>query len=453
MKKLGLILRYVGLGLLTILVVAVVAGVAIVDDSPYQNGEFYRSTIQAVESAPVQVGEPDSLLRAGWGKAHITPAKPSPLAGYANRAGKLSEGIHDSLFVRAIVLRKGQLKVVIISLDMLIVPPTIAQKAAFMLLNLGYGPGQLYFGASHTHNSLGGWGEKTIGEAFAGKYDQAIVDYVAQAIVQAVRRAEKRPEPVSLAHGKVNAGTLVLNRLIDQGAEYPWAHVIRLQTATGKTALITSFTAHATCLSGDKMFVSNDYPGQLIARLEQQPGVEFALFMAGAVGSHGPADGPSGDDLAQLQFMGDSLGRQVVGALRSLVPDSLSTLASVATPLYLREPQIRLSKNWRVRPWVFHALYGGYPVQMNALRLGSLVLVGLPCDFSGELVPALEAAQAKQGRQLLITSFNGGYVGYITPDSYYNHLDSYETRTMNWFGPGNATYFAEILNRLTQKLP
>jgi len=40
----------------------------------------------------------------------------------------------------------------------------------------------------------------------------------------------------------------------------------------------------------------------------------------------------------------------------------------------------------------------------------------------------------EKGLNLIITTFNGGYIGYVTPDQYYNHR-YHEVRDMNWFGP------------------
>jgi hypothetical protein len=78
-------------------------------------------------------------------------------------------------------------------------------------------------------------------------------------------------------------------------------------------------------------------------------------------------------------------------------------------------------------------------------------MVGLPCDFSGELVADLTQYAQKKGFQLMITSFNGGYIGYITPDKYYQR-DTYETLTMNWFGPSNGAYFQEMVRDLIDKM-
>jgi hypothetical protein len=81
------------------------------------------------------------------------------------------------------------------------------------------------------------------------------------------------------------------------------------------------------------------------------------------------------------------------------------------------------------------------------LRIGKLIMVGMPCDYSGELVKPLADFAASKGKELRITIFNGGYAGYITKDAYYD-IPGYETRVMNWFGPGNAAYFSEIIHRI-----
>jgi hypothetical protein len=65
------------------------------------------------------------------------------------------------------------------------------------------------------------------------------------------------------------------------------------------------------------------------------------------------------------------------------------------------------------------------------------LLLGTPCDFSGEFNPALDAYSAQKGFQNIVTSFNGGYVGYLTPRNRYD-IDHYETKLMNWYAPGTG---------------
>ena len=51
----------------------------------------------------------------------------------------------------------------------------------------------------------------------------------------------------------------------------------------------------------------------------------------------------------------------------------------------------------------------------------------------------------------MVTSFDGGYIGYVTPDRYYDRA-TYETRDMNWFGPYNGNYFKEMMVGLLNKI-
>ena len=48
---------------------------------------------------------------------------------------------------------------------------------------------------------------------------------------------------------------------------------------------------------------------------------------------------------------------------------------------------------------------------------------------------------------LVITSFNGGYAGYVTKDEWYD-LNKYETRTMNWYGHEIGKYMSESITKI-----
>ena len=114
-------------------------------------------------------------------------------------------------------------------------------------------------------------------------------------------------------------------------------------------------------------------------------------------------------------------------------------------------PQAKLLRNWRIRPWLFNLSFGDYPEYLTVLRLGQLAMVGTPCDFSGEFSPSIDSLAAKHGLKTMITSFNGGYIGYVTPDKYYDE-DHYETQLMNWYGPGNGGYINRCIEQLIVKV-
>ncbi len=57
-------------------------------------------------------------IAAGTAKINITPAVPIPMSGYRSRT-KPFEGIHDSIYARAIVFSDGDNKAVIISAEII----------------------------------------------------------------------------------------------------------------------------------------------------------------------------------------------------------------------------------------------------------------------------------------------------------------------------------------------
>jgi neutral ceramidase len=286
---------------------------------------------------------------------------------------------------------------------------------------------------------------------FAGDYDPRVADHITQAILKALEGAQRQLTPVKIGYVETDATGLLYNRLTNGNPVDGLLRLIKLEKTTGESALLCTFAGHATLYNAHAyQYLSRDYPGALVDRLEKASG-HFVAFMAGAVGSTGPQAVKEPTDLATINRYADTLTTRIAPLLPRLQTHSDSTLAMLSLPLGLREPSPRVIGNWRVRPWLFYSLYGDYPSDLKALRIGRTVLVGTPCDFSGELVAPLQALAARKRLNLLVTSFNGGYVGYITPDQYYDK-QAYETYTMNWFGPYNGAYFVEMMRGLVEKL-
>jgi len=90
--------------------------------------------------------------------------------------------------------------------------------------------------------------------------------------------------------------------------------------------------------------------------------------------------------------------------------------------------------------------------ELTYLQLNDIVMIGTPCDFSGEVyVNHIAEIAAQQNKELIITSFNGDYTGYITEDAHYETEKKEEVMTLNWVGPHYGNYFAEMINKLLSK--
>jgi hypothetical protein len=63
----------------------------------------------------------------------------------------------------------------------------------------------------------------------------------------------------------------------------------------------------------------------------------------------------------------------------------------------------------------------------------------------------LDAFAAKRNISTMVTSFNGGYIGYVTPLNRYD-VKHDETQLMNWYAPGTGECMEASMEKLVELL-
>ena len=430
------------IGTCLFLAVAAIALLTTVDRTPYRETEYYREFRRKIVSLPKpKPATGADTLQVGWAKVNITPPHPMPTAGYGQRLGKRYTAVHDSIYVRAFVFDNGLQKAALVSADLLIIAPELTNAIARRLPAIGFSIEQTYLCATHSHNSTGGWAGKLVGSLIAGGHEPEMIDFLADGFAEAIRQADLNKATAAIGAVAYPARELVENRLEITHPTDSLLRVLKIRKTSGETAVVATFTAHPTLISDEEIVLSRDYPGVLVDALERSGKIDFAAFCAGAVGSHttrtfGRNSWEAMDNEAGF------LAKKIVIGFDKIPLGYHTQLRTVSVPLPLRQPHFRISGNIRLRPWVFHAAYGDYPSVIKGLRIGNTVWIGMPADFSGELVPAIQPYGNWPRNPLFVTSFNGGYIGYVTPDAYYDRPYA-ETREMNWFGPYNGAYLTE----------
>ncbi|WP_158561243.1 neutral/alkaline non-lysosomal ceramidase N-terminal domain-containing protein [Emticicia sp. C21] len=441
MKKLIKILIW----FISILAVLAISLLTLTDNTPIEETDYYAKTKSRLSKLKINGGY-GTGLKGGWSKESIQTNAETYIAGYGLRENPASS-VHDSIFVRAVVLDNGRQKVAMITMDLLIAPPLVVEQVIPALGKMGFGRESIYFSATHTHSSAGGWAGGPAGRAMAGPKNEEMIQSIAGAIVRSVKKAEVSAADCKIGFQKLNAGEYITNRLFGESAlEDPWLRIMKIEKVNQESAVVLTYAAHPTDIPKADNRISADYPGMLVSNLEQSGVYQFAAFFAGAVGSMRPEDNGQ-DAYKKAELIASNLANLILTGRSSLKTDTTSLIRSTYIPLTLHEPQLRLSKHIRIRPWVFNWLMGEQEVGMNALRIGDMVWIGTPCDYSGMLYHSSDEVAQKMGKDLIITSFNGGYVGYITPDQYYDE-HKMETQEMNWFGPYNGRYFGEVIDGL-----
>ncbi|MBX3747592.1 MAG: hypothetical protein KF833_19975 [Verrucomicrobiae bacterium] len=437
-----------------------------VDRSPWHDLPSAQPALADVATRLAHASPPSpDFVRAGFGRARllVAPADPVPgdlstagpmswpLAGYGQRRGQPAQGEHDPLWAKAVAFTVAGRTSVVVSADLLIVPREVAGDAAERIrARTGVGADAIYFGATHTHGGPGGWGEGRVAEAFAGPFIPGVREWLAGRLADAAISALTDLAPAEIGHGSFAAPEWVRHRLVgDAGRVDPEFSLLVVTLGSGEQAVIGSYAAHATVLPANIMHFHGDYPGAW-QRSVEAGGIRLAVFLGGAMGSHAPR-APS-SDWEGARAMGERLAQRTLETIPRLARTNRIAFGFETLPFDLPEPQVRLANNLRLRPWLARRLLPVRPdTRLQALRLGNAIWLSTPADTSGELALDLKTLGRLHGLDVAVTSFNGDYVGYVVPAHYYD-LNTYETRTMSFFGPQLPMAFEHLLASLVRIL-
>jgi neutral ceramidase len=432
-----------------------------IDSTPYFKSDYFWKSKERSDSLDKITFPIDDSLYAGFSRVSITPGfinnddniidgkfKAIPLAGYGKRKGKPATGIHDSIFVKAVALKTGGRKIVFVSADLLIMPPNITDSVLALLSRKGIRRDQLFFSATHSHSSLGGWGSGYVGEQFAGKENKYLEKWLVNQIANSVTTAISDLQPARAGSGSFNAGSFTRNRLVgEMGAKNDDFSFISIEQINRKKAIIGSFSAHATTLGDENMEISADYPGYWERSIEEATG-GIALFCAGSVGSQSPVGEGSGFD--KSKYIGEALADSLIIRLKQTKLSDKIVFSAISLKMILPEYHIRITTKINLRSFLSKKLMPApQNVYLQAARIGDMVWITTPADFSGEYALQIKNSLAVKGLSSNITSFNGSYVGYIIPGRYF-YLDEYESKMMGWFGPNMGEYTVDLIGRIVK---
>ncbi|MDX9974325.1 MAG: neutral/alkaline non-lysosomal ceramidase N-terminal domain-containing protein [FCB group bacterium] len=423
----------------------------------YQNASYYKSALATIDRTAAQ-GQPATPqgLSAGWAKANITPPVGTPLAGFGDRKGKPSTGVHDECFVKALALSDGADTVVIIGSDMLIIPENLADAVrAEVTSKTTLKPEHILFNSSHDHSGPGAWGPGFAGTQIAGKYDEKILTLLKDAFVEAVVSAYDKMEPASLGYGSVSVPEYIRNRTREARVDSTLGYILVEQDDKDK-CVVARYSAHPTNLGGSNMEFTGEYPGALQRAVEEQTGA-FAMYLGGALGSMGPKAPEGTQGFAKAEAMGRALAGKVLEKLPEVKLEKQVEIGFAGGSIGVPPLQLCVNRKMRLSPFVFRMIGVDNDAWIHGIRIGNLYLVGTPSDFSGELSMDLHEWARPQGRELWMLGFNGDYMGYISPDQYYLEPDDdggmgYETQFMSWCGPNGGSYFEDLTKHVVETL-
>ncbi len=443
-------------GVIFIIIAAVLYySISYIDTTPYFETEYYSNTIEKLNNAISSRNISNGKLKAGFAKINITPKvvkgvqDPSKgefnnikLSGFGD--GKRVTGVHDSIYAKAVALDVDNNLIILVSADLLLMPPEVVQIVEEKLKDRSdIKREQIFFGATHTHSSIGNCIPSYVGEKFGGEYQPEVVNWLSEKITELILKSVTDMQPSQFASGYIHAANLIKNRIIGAtGRLNDKLTIASIKQENGRTAAIGIFAAHATTLGAWNDQFSGDYPGYFQRGLESR-GVDMVMFYAGTVGSH--TNRGKGSKFDKSKYIGEALADSAMVVLDKMEYSNDVSFSAVATEIEIPKLQmIYISDDLRLSPEVGHKLMPEMKsTYLQAFAVDNLLWISMPCELSGEYAIDLKNALALKGYNSAITSFNGQYLGYIVPAKYY-YFDAYESRLMGWFGPSMGDYLMEL---------
>jgi hypothetical protein len=242
-------------------------------------------------------------MKAGYAEIDITPPQGTAMCAFPRgpeKTPRISEGIHDPLKVRVLVLDDGVNTVAITSCDLILwqtVDALEIRQQAEQLSDGKIAACNIMLCCTHTHSSF----ENTY--LFGGDLDDPQIVATKAAIARTICQALESLSEAELFFSQVAApfnhnrrvaedgvvSALTCNRNEHTtGVTDPTLSLLRCDLENGKSLLWVNWTGHALTLGPGNNLLTADYPGALIERIvEQFPGSE-ALFTNGCAGNIHP---------------------------------------------------------------------------------------------------------------------------------------------------------------------
>jgi neutral ceramidase len=347
---------------------------------------------------------PVATLRAGAARVDITPTLPVALEGYVDPETRVSEGVHDRIYARAIALSAGSTRLVLVSADLgSFMSAPHFQRVIADRLHLA--PSEILLCAIHTHSGP----QLSMNADYPHANNATYTRQVAERLVTVVARALGAMEPATLAVGR---GTCPVNAsrrrpTADGGIEMapnpdgPVDHdvtALQVRGRSGRTlAVLFTFACHSRSLRRPNRLVSGDILGLAEQAIEGElAGHPVVAAFAGTSADIDPAlvvdtfaDGATVEQ-------GRQLGGAVLDAVRAARRDDTSSELRI-----LRKTVPLASRS------------GGAPrrVDLVAASVAGTGLLAFECEASVEIGLAIKAASPFPAT--LIVTLCNGWGGYL----------------------------------------
>jgi hypothetical protein len=362
-------------------------------------------------------------LHAGASVAEMSIPLPVQAVGYGLVRPEVDR-VAFPVSARAVVLAAGEVRVGLVTVDLLLADPGLAEAVRKSVSGLGLSG--LWVAATHTHSSAGGFAWNPVAQvAGTGRFRPSVRSRVVEAAGRALTAAAASMQPVEALSGTTELTGASRDEFPDVDRRLGR---VQLVGARGPVAQLLVLAAHPTLVARPPPGLDPDWPGRLAAA-QERAGQGVTLVLQGNVGNVTVSR-----DAAGAVPQPEAFARAVESAAGgvSLQPAG-SGLRYARLEVALPGPDAS-----RFAPWGFATVVDNVVLwpwaprwaELSELRIGGVRLLGVPVETTEASGAVLERAAG--GAR--VVSLVNGYLGYVEPPDRVERAAGESRRQL--FGPG-----------------
>lgn len=393
-----------------------------------------------------------STFKAGAAIRVITPDPLIAVSGGVGTPKPVTKKMGD-LFVRALVIEKGDERIAIVNIDNIGWPAVLGDKSRALIK--GIAPENILIGVSHTHSAPDAYAfpdeNGNIGADL--NYLEWCVGQIADAVNEASSKLETADLKIAVAEAK---GKIAYNyyapRLYD-----PRCGVIQAIGKNGKAiATLINYATHPEIIGSNRGILSPDMCGPLYTRIEEKTG-GVALFMNSAQGGMVTADnrlknGKEASDWAECVRNGELLADEALRIIGTAEvqenPDIFCTSKVIEFPVDSEMMRFILNNS----PLAMRtSKENTVSTRINLLNIGTAQVLTIPGEALPNIGFYLKRKMATE-HPFLFGLTNDAF-GYILTKEDFNSFERYEYISRTSLGEKTADIYINEALKLVNSSP
>ena len=370
------------------------------------------------------------------------------LGGYGERMNKPATGIHDNIRAKALMLKMGNRKYAVITLDLLMLPGNVKSDLVKRITVPGWSNENIILLPSHSHGSLemdALNSQNDLNNPQLGVYQPELLAFLLDKLEKLFKETDRNYQPVKIGTGSQILEGLNQNRRKDPDIDKELI-VTRIDLLNGTPlAVLVNWTAHPTFLDSPDMLLSAEWPGYLQTTLADLIGNRVTvMYFNGSEGDQAPILEGSESGYEKIKIYGNKIADKAFGLYKEIkCKDSLPfnySYMTISLPHHEAHPtfmktggdEYGITENTLKRVM---DMLGPEKVGLGALRIGDLLISGVPGELTAILGQKVKTTlKNSEIKYVAIGGIANQWISYVLSLDQYLYGEGYES-SMSFYGP------------------